>query len=165
MDNFQRNKVIGIVFSNYLRKAMGKQYEVIEPKKKYIPDVDLVLTYQQEELFLQFKQTIKFEETIRNTPEGIKRAMSFQGGLFEETIEKSESQYLKRGHDISNRILILHSGLNNYFIPSDRLLVDRNKFQYSNFKGVYIVSPKEDIYGVLGTETQDEFVYEVKSAF
>ena len=46
MENFQGNKIIGTVLSNYIKKKLGKQDEVVEPKKKYIPDVDLVLTHK-----------------------------------------------------------------------------------------------------------------------
>ena len=161
MEKFKKNKIIGVVFANYLKKKLGKQYEVTEPNKKYVPDVDLVLTYKQEELFLQLKQVIKWSETFKDSPPGT-RSWVFDGGLFKEEIQKAESTYLKHGNDISDRILILHSGTLDYFIPSDGSLVDRNEFMDSNFKGIYIVSPKEDIWGGSGAEPQNEFVYEIK---
>lgn len=164
MENFEKNKIIGVVFTNYLKKKLGKQYEVTEPKKKYVPDVDLVLTYKQEELFLQLKQVIKWSETFKDTPPGTK-GWIFDGCLFKEEIQKAESTYLKRDNDISDRILILHSGGFDYYYPGDELSVDRNEFISSNFKGIYIVSPKEDIWGGSGAEPQDEFVYEIKPAF
>lgn len=164
MENFQRNKIIGKIFTNYLKKRLQKQYKVIEPTKKYIPDVDLILNYKQEELFLQLKQVIEWEATLKDAPKGTK-AMIFSGGKFEKMIEISENKYLNRGNDISGIILILHSGLNDYFIPSDQLLVDRNKFIKSNFKGIYIVSPDYTLYGDNGKNFQNQFVFEIKSAF
>ncbi|PIV10493.1 MAG: hypothetical protein COS49_00215 [Candidatus Portnoybacteria bacterium CG03_land_8_20_14_0_80_41_10] len=136
----------------------------VKPRKEYTPDIDLILNSDgQEDLFLQLKQVIKWESTPKS-PQGTK-TLIFKGGLFEETIKKAESCYYKRGNDISHLILILHSGRNDYFIPSDTSLVDAAKFKESGFKGIYIVSPKYTLYGHKGKSSQEEFVFEIKAAF
>ena len=163
MENFQRNKIIGDVFGRYLKKKFEKRYKIIEPKKKYVPDVDLILILSGlGNLFLQLKQVIEWKKTLK-TPKGTK-GFIFKGCLFEKTIEKVESLYCKRDNDISNRILIMHSGLKDYFIPSDMLLIDTGKFKKSNFKGIYIVSSEFILYGDK-EEKFEEFVFEIKSAF
>ena len=164
MENFQRNKIIGDVFAGYLEKRFKKLYRTLKPQKEYIPDVDLILNSgEQEDLFLQLKQVIEWEKTPES-PQGTK-TLIFKGGLFEETIKKAETCYYKRNNDISHLILILHSGRNDYFIPSDTSLVDVAKFKESGFKGIYIVSPKHTLYGNKGKTFQEEFVFEIKSVF
>lgn len=165
MENFQRNKIVGDVFVNYLRQEFNWRYETVEPRKKYIPDVDLILiSKKQEDLFLQLKQVIKWEKTYE-APKGV-RAFAFEGGLFNQTIEKTETRYNKRGNNISQRILILHSGLYDYLIPRDTFFIKKDKFKKSYFRGIYIVSPKKELWSAdQGKEIQDEFVFEIKDAF
>lgn len=168
MENFQENKIIGDIFTDWLlEKKLKKKYKVFEPQKKYIPDVDLILKSdepdEQEDLFLQLKQVIEWESTPK-TPQGAK-ALIFKGNLFEERIKKAETCYRKRGNDISHLILILHSGRNDYFIPSDTSLIEKNNFEKSSFKGIYLISPRHTLYKKGKKASQKEFVFEIKSAF
>ncbi len=150
-----------------IQRKIKKKYKVLEPQKKYIPDVDLILKPdrqdKREDLFLQLKQVIEWVKTPK-TPQGVK-TLIFKGSLFEERIKKVEICYYKRGDDISHLILILHSGRNDYFIPSDISLIDVAKFEKSGFKGIYIVSPKHILYKNKKKTIQKEFVFEIKSAF
>ncbi len=103
MKNFQKNKIIGNIFANWLSKErLKKKYKVLEPQKKYIPDVDLILKPdrqdRREDLFLQLKQVIEWGNRMGGTPktpQGVK-TLIFKGSLFEERIKKVEICYYKR---------------------------------------------------------------------
>jgi len=88
----------------------------------------------------------------------------FGNNPIESVVKKAEDKYKNKAR---NLILILHvdDGY-GYLIPSDATLINKNNFTKSTFKGIYMVSPRQELWGAdSGKEIQNEFVFEIKSAF
>lgn len=170
MENFQENKVFGDVFCRDLKTKFGWDYTVIDPqttcKPNDYPDIDIILiSAEKEPLYLQLKQSIKFEEChYMMTKSWIK---SFEILPFENAVRKAEENYIKNGKNVKNIILVLHMGIRNgYLILEDTQSIKKENFKNSTFRGIYIISP--EFNQVLQREEKKvlkEFVFEIKKAF
>jgi len=168
MENFQENKVFGDIFCRYLKIKFGWSYEAVNPQEIRIPkdyiDVDVVLISEKERrLYLQLKQPLEFEKLIKiMTKSSLK---IFKNCPFEVTIQKVENNYnaKKEKKKINNIILLLHLHTKiGYLIPEDTIEI--KKIQ-SNFKGIYVVSPKLNAWQGGKKKILKEFVFEIKKAF
>lgn len=166
MENFQENKIFGDIFCRYLKIKFGWSYEAVNPQKIRIPkdyiDVDVVLISEKEKcLYLQLKQPLEFEKLIRIMAKSSLKI--FKNCPFEATIRKVEDNYNATNKKINNIILLLHLHTKfGYLIPEDTIEI--RKIQ-SNFKGIYVVSPKLNARQGGKKKILKEFVFEIKKAF
>lgn len=161
MENLHNNKKTAEVFSRYTEQRFGWKYQVILPTTTNDPNFDARLDSRgHETLFLQLKQSIIGEYSENILTKSKSKGFSFLS--FESVVEKAQDKYKDRA---KNLILVLHVD-EGYLIPSDGERTNKNNFIGSIFRGIYIVSPERELFKAgSGKEIQDEFVFELKSAF
>ena len=160
MENPHNNKKTAEVFSRYVERQFGWKNKVIVPLNPSQPLFDAVLDIEGgERLYLQMKQIMKFEsEERRQTKSNIK---IFGNQSLEPVVQKAEDKYKNKAKSL---ILVLHVDV-GILIPSDAEFIDVQNFATSTFRGIYLVSPKQELWSVAGKEDLDEFVFEIKNAF
>jgi hypothetical protein len=164
MENPQKNEETARVFARYLKKEYGLEYKIVLPEIKNQPLFDAKLvSLENEELMLQMKQIICGDKEFMNKKRGEpgmgnpgKDWKMFNNVSVNSVIKKSEDQYKEKAKDL---ILILHID-EGYLIPSDADSIEN--FKGSNFKGIYMVSPKHELWKNGEEKIQDEFVHEIK---
>lgn len=170
-ENPQLNKSIATIFANYLKKEFRCGYKAIGSRREFVPDgypdVDEILdSKRREHLFLQCKRPIEIDNTFVGKRARKNKGMAIFSLLLEKTIENFENKYRIQNKDISNIILLLHSDpCLVHFIPSDCLVINKDKFVKSGFRGIYIISQKYNWYKGKENGVQKEFIFEIKNAF
>ena len=161
MENPYNNNKTAEVFSRYVERRLGCKSQVVLPTNPNDSKFDARLDLEgRESLLLQLKQPIIFKSSENILTKS--KLKSFGKNSPESVVRKAEDKYKDRA---KNLILILHVD-DGYLIPSDAKLIDRNNFTNSTFKGIYMVSLEHKLWGAdSGQEIQNEFVFEIKSAF
>lgn len=168
-ENPLKNQYTADVFARYLKKRYGWDYDVVLPKAKNQPIFDAKLVSSGNgELFLQLKQILQGDAEFMRSQRGRpgmgnpgKDWKMFKNVPIVPLVKNSEEKY---GKETRNLILILHVD-DGYLMPSDGGLIDKNDFRMSSFKGIYLVSPKHELWKDGSKKIQNEFVSEIKSAF
>ncbi|MCX6759654.1 MAG: hypothetical protein NT012_03785 [Candidatus Nealsonbacteria bacterium] len=167
MESFEENKKFGDIFCRYLKTNFGWSYDSIDPQKVIIPkgypDVDVVLISGQKcPLYLQLKQPLDgCDRYIKFMAKSYLKVFKFCS--FKTAIKKAENKYDKNGKDVSDIIILLHMHVKNaYLTLHDRDILEKIT---SNFRGIYLVSPEQELWKDGSKKIQSEFVFEIKRAF
>jgi len=170
MEDLSKNKETACVFARYLEREHSRKYDVVLPEAKDHPFFDAMLVSAENgNLPLQMKQVVQGDTEFMRSRKGQpgmgrpgKDWKMFANVPIGSVVEKAEKKYKDRARDL---ILILHDD-EGYLIPSDADLIDKNDFKQSNFRGIYMVSPKHELWKAgIGKRIQDEFASEIKNAF
>lgn len=161
MEKFNNNKKTAEVFSRYVEHQLGRKYQVVLPTDLNNSRFDARLDLKgRESLLLQLKQLIIFESGENMLTKS--KLKIFGNNPPESVVKKAENKYKDTA---KNLILILHVD-DGYLISSDAELINRSNFTNSTFKGIYMVSPEQEIWSTdNGKKIRDEFVFEIKNAF
>ncbi len=160
MENPNKNKITAEVFSRYLKTRLNRKYNAVLPKQVNDP-IDAKLTLKgHKSLLLQLKQVIDFESREKILSRSSIKI--FRNSTIEVIVKKAEEKYKELAKSL---ILVLHVD-EGYLIPSDSDIINRNNFIDSTFRGIYMISPKQELWKAgVGKRIQNEFVFEIKNAF